>query len=175
MSYNTKNYNELGGTTIHIGGEVILAAEAVITDNRPSPVPYLPNSTASTAAQTVKDLNLLISYLKEAGIVESAIPTVEIVTQNTEETVLVGEPVTLEVSAQASDGRALEYQWYSSTTDSNIGGTSISGATQPICIPATSSAGTYYFYCTISDGTIGATKAFTPIASEVFTVTVNVT
>lgn len=173
MSYTTKNYRELGGDKLYIGGEVILAADAVITDKRPSPVPHLPSSTASTAANAVKDLNLLIAYLKEARIVESAVPTVDIITESTEETVVVGDTVVLGVSAEACDGRALEYQWYANTSASDTGGTAISGATQPVHSPSTASAGTYYFYCTVADGTAGATKAFSPAVSEVCTVIVN--
>ena len=173
MSCSTKIYKKDGGNTLYIGGEVILASDAVITDRRPSPVKYVPASNASTAANAVKDLNFLITSLKEAGIITPTAPTVDVITFDTEKSVIVGEAITLEVNAEASDGRELEYQWYASFKASTSEGTIISGATQPVYIPVTSTVGTYYYYCTVSDGSQGATKAFTPLISDLCTVVVS--
>jgi|GEM_PF-1883713 len=47
----------------------------------------------------------------------------------------------------------LSYQWYSNTTDSNAGGTSLSGATgASYTIPTTLTAGTYYYFCEVKSG-----------------------
>ena len=44
-----------------------------------------------------------------------------------------------------------DYQWYSNTINNNYGGTLISGATSPSFeIPKNLTAGTYYYYCTLS-------------------------
>ena len=54
----------------------------------------------------------------------------------------------LSVSASITSGAAFNYQWYSNTTNSNSGGTIISGATSAnYAIPATLAEGTYYYFC----------------------------
>ncbi len=50
-------------------------------------------------------------------------------------------------------GTGLSYQWYSNTVNSNTGGTLISGATTSNYTPSTSSAGTSYYYCVVSNST----------------------
>jgi len=172
MGYNTKNYREQGGEKTVIGGEVILAADCIITDERPCPIPYIPASTASTAANAVKDLNVLIDNLKTAGLVEPTVPTLTVTLVETEVAALMGETVVLEVQADVSDGRELAYQWYANTGATNTGGTLISGATASTYEAPTSSAGTAYYYCVVSDATAGATKAFADAATEACTVTV---
>lgn len=47
-------------------------------------------------------------------------------------------------------GTGLTYQWYQNTTASNTGGTAITSATAATYTPATSDAGTFYYYCIIS-------------------------
>lgn len=47
-------------------------------------------------------------------------------------------------------GGGLTYQWYSNTSNSNIGGTAISGATSSSYTPSTSVAGTLYYYCVVT-------------------------
>ena len=173
MAYNTKNYREQGGQQLHIGGEVILERDCVITDERPSPIPYVPASTASTAANAVKDLNVLIGLLKGAHLVEPTVPTVSVAIAETDVAALVGETLVLTVQAQASDGRALAYQWYSNTSATTTGGTPISGATASTYEAPTASAGTFYYYCVVSDATAGATKAFADAATEACTVSVS--
>ncbi len=57
----------------------------------------------------------------------------------------------LTVSASVEDGHTLSYQWYSHTTDSNSGGTVITGATQSTyTFPTGKDAGTYYYYCVVT-------------------------
>lgn len=175
MSYNTKNYREQGGQKIVIGGEVVLAADCIITDERPCPIPYIPASGASTAANAVKDLNVLINNLKTAGIVEPTVPTLTVTLVKTEVAALIGETVVLEVQADVSDGRELAYQWYANTGATNTGGTLISEATGNTYEAPTASAGTSYYYCVVSEATTGATKAFGDVSSEVCTVIVSET
>ncbi|MGP8214635.1 MAG: hypothetical protein ACLQQ4_03640, partial [Bacteroidia bacterium] len=49
-----------------------------------------------------------------------------------------------------ASGSSLTYQWYSNTTNSNSGGTAISGATSSSYTPSTSTAGTLYYYCVVN-------------------------
>lgn len=54
------------------------------------------------------------------------------------------------MSVTASGYGALTYQWYSNSTNSNTGGTLISGATSSSYIPPTSNSGTSYYYVEVS-------------------------
>ncbi len=56
----------------------------------------------------------------------------------------------MHVTATASAG-TLSYQWYRNTTATNTGGTLISGATGPSYAPSTDVAGTFYYYCVVTD------------------------
>ncbi len=60
------------------------------------------------------------------------------------------------LSVAASTAKCIDYpfyQWYSTTTNSNTGGTKISGATNAnFPIPTTLTAGTYYYFCEMKSG-----------------------
>ncbi len=45
---------------------------------------------------------------------------------------------------------ATSYQWYKNTTESNSGGTLLSGATSSSYLPLSTTAGTLYYYCVVS-------------------------
>jgi len=73
----------------------------------------------------------------------------------------------LTVAAGVTENATLTYQWFSNVAGANVGGTAIAGATSAsFAIPATLTAGTYYYYVVIS--AIGAV----PVASNVATITV---
>jgi hypothetical protein len=73
----------------------------------------------------------------------------------------------LSIAASITPSASLFYQWYSNTTNSNVGGTAISGATtSSFTIPTGLTAGTYFYFCEIR-----ATGA-TSVRSNVATVTV---
>ena len=68
-------------------------------------------------------------------------------------------PTTLSIAATGSG--TLAYQWYSNTTNSNSGGTSLgSGATSSTYTPSTTAAGTKYYYVTVT-GTCGTATSAT--------------
>ena len=73
-------------------------------------------------------------------------------------------PSALSVTAT---GTSLTYQWYSNTTNSTTGASSISGATSSSYTPSTATAGTKYYYCIVSSSTCTTT-------SNIVAVTVNV-
>ncbi|HMM01121.1 MAG TPA: hypothetical protein PKC96_07355 [Bacilli bacterium] len=72
----------------------------------------------------------------------------------------------ISVVASASDGSTLSYQWYANTTDSNTGGSAITGATSLTYTVPTDTAGTFYYYCVIGSATAAS------VTSGVATVTV---
>ena len=84
-------------------------------------------------------------------------------------TVTQGDAATLSIAASTTSG-ALSYQWYRNTSNSNSGGTTISGATGTSYSPSTSSSGTTYYYCIVTS-TLGTSSATT--ASNTASVTVN--
>ena len=57
-----------------------------------------------------------------------------------------------------ASGTSLTYQWYSSGTNVNSGGTLISGATSTSFTPPSSIAGTIYYYCIVSSSSCTTTS-----------------
>ena len=90
------------------------------------------------------DRNINASYVYEYGAAASA----------------------LSITASVTDGGTLSYQWYKNTTNSTFGGTAITGATSSFYTPDTTSSGTRYYYCKVTN-TIGAvyTEAYSNVAS----------
>jgi len=83
----------------------------------------------------------------------------------------------LQVSAT---GYNITYQWYSNTTNTNTGGSAIGGATSSTYTPNTGTAGTTYYYVTVSGAcspavTSNVSGAVTvtnhPLATAVFSIT----
>nr|MCR5487905.1 DUF6273 domain-containing protein [Lachnospiraceae bacterium] len=75
----------------------------------------------------------------------------------------------LSITAAAAGGHTLSYQWYKNTTDSNVGGEAIEGASSAsYTIPAGKAVGTAeYYYCVVTD-----TDALPQVTSDVVVVTV---
>lgn len=65
-----------------------------------------------------------------------------------------GSPAALTVAAT---GTTKTYQWFSNTTASNTGGTSITGATATSFTPPTNVVGTRYYYCVVNSTTSSVT------------------
>ncbi len=86
-------------------------------------------------------------------------------------TVCQNGSTTLSITAE---GNVPKYQWYSNSTNTNSGGTAISGATSSTYTPSTATAGTYYYYCIVEPSSSTPTCS-TSIASEVVTLTVSPT
>ena len=79
----------------------------------------------------------------------------------------------LSVAASVTLGATLSYQWYSNTTNSNTGGTPISGVTSAyydVASTLSSLHSPYYYFCEVR-----ATGGATPVRSKVATVTVSAT
>ncbi|MEN6350679.1 MAG: Ig-like domain-containing protein [Syntrophomonas sp.] len=88
-------------------------------------------------------------------------------------TLAAGENATLSVAASVSQGN-LTYQWYSSTTSSNSDGSAIDGATGSTYSAPASAAGTFYYYCAVTNTDNTATAYTTAVInSKAATVTVN--
>lgn len=64
-------------------------------------------------------------------------------------------PQNLEVIVSGGIGVIYNYQWFSNTTNTNSGGTIITGATNNIFTPPTTVVGTTYYYCEITQTAAG--------------------
>ncbi len=81
-------------------------------------------------------------------------PTISVQPLPTQSICQNAAPIVLEITANGGDG-ALQYQWYSNTSNSNSGGIAIIGATSPNYTPSSINIGTYYYYCVITTPTSG--------------------
>ena len=104
--------------------------------------------------------------------VDAQMPT--ITAQPSNMTVTAGDSASFSVTASVTDGGGLTYQWYSNTTGSNTGGTSISGATDASYSPDTSTVGTYYYYVVVTNTNTAVSGSTTAaISSSAATLMVN--
>lgn len=97
----------------------------------------------------------------------TAAPTVSLGTTTTYYALKSGSMQALSVTTSATTPA---YQWYSNTSRSNTTGTKISGATKATYTPATTTVGTTYYYCTVTETLNGVTSD--PATSGLYTVTV---
>ena len=72
MSYNAKNYKDNGGDRIVITGELVITEGGRLCFNETEfrPAMSMNQSTATTIEELVIDLNMLISKLKIAGLMD---------------------------------------------------------------------------------------------------------
>ncbi len=84
-----------------------------------------------------------------------------------------GKAKALAVKAKVSDEGTLTYQWYKNTKNSKKGAKLVKGASKASYTPATSTAGTSYYYCEITNTNQNATgKKTAKTASSLVAVTV---
>jgi len=105
-----------------------------------------------------------------AAVVITPDPTLTTQPTLTQTICVGGSSSPLTVALQTATGiGGFSYQWYSNTTASNSGGTLISGATSATYSPPTfSTAGTFYYYCIVTDAGNGCGT----VTSQVATITV---
>jgi hypothetical protein len=107
------------------------------------------------------------------ALVNAQMPTISVQPQDVSYT--VGQTAAaLSVTANVGDGGTLSYQWYNNTTNSNTGGTVITGATGVSYTPSTATVGTAYYYVVVTNTNSGVTGTPTATtASNAAAVTVN--
>ena len=96
------------------------------------------------------------------------VPVITISTQPTASTDVMADNISgsLTVAASVTEGATLTYLWHNNTSNSNTGGTAISGATAATFdIPATLTPGTYYYFCEV--GATGASSVRSNVATVV--------
>jgi len=94
-----------------------------------------------------------ISVPSNVATVSATVPVITITTQPAATTNVAAGSISgsLSVTASVTGSATLNYQWFSNTTNSNVGGTPISGATSAsFDIPTGLTAGTYYYFVEVS-------------------------
>ena len=97
-------------------------------------------------------------------IVTEPIPTITITAQPQASTEVTYGNIggNLNVAATASNGATLNYQWYSNSINSNIGGTKTWGEgalSESLVIPTYLTVGTYYYFCEIKVGSTAVIRS----------------
>ena len=164
---NTKNYTEQGGEktviegTLEIsnGGKLIVGGQEFLSSSSSGQssngfrkVTYQATSTSTNVEGIRHDFNDLLDAMKEAGLMETEKPHINIITQPQDLTVTEGQiHENIVALANGSDGRQVSYKWFSNTQKSTSGGTYlITNTTGEFAVPSTLTEGKYYYYCIIS-------------------------
>ena len=139
---------------------------------------FTPSGTSLIPVQTISTINASPGTITYAitpslggcpGLVTNYVivvnPAPKITTHPASSTFcLGGSPAVLSFVITGVIG-APTYQWYSNTTNSNTGGSIISGATNATFTPPSTTAGLFYYYCIISLPTGGCSSISTNAAS----------
>jgi len=119
-----------------------------------------------TTTSTSNTARVIVSPLVNAQ-------TPNIITQPESVEVVLDNSTVLSATAQITDRGSLSFQWFSNTTDSNSGGTLISGATKATFVPATETLGVTYYYVVVTNTNTSVNGAQTAeIASQAVSVAV---
>lgn len=94
---------------------------------------------------------LLATGIYAIGALPPSAAEPAVVSQPEDIEVAEGGSAKVSVIASAPDGGRLTYKWYKNTSSSTTGGTAVSGATDAELAVDTSSAGTAYYYCEITN------------------------
>ena len=147
------------------------------------PLPTLaPGATSYIFNGISKDHNYIFSFRTYDTLNNYSLPQF-LELNHAEKPLIISQPqggnnsssvLILKVDAAVNDGGSLSYQWFSNTTNSNIGGTPVQGATGISYEPPTLTDGTFYYYAVVTntnDRVIGVKTAST--ASDAVAVIVN--
>ena len=137
------------GTGLNTTSGATVAASPAITTI------YTVTSTAASGCPNTKDVTVNVNALPV--ITNPAIPDTQRVCQN-------GSTIPFTVTATAGSGTISGYQWYiNSITNTNTGGTLIPFATSATYTPSSSSTGTIYFYCKVTNSNGCSTNSNTSV------------
>ena len=123
------------------------------------------NTNSGVNGQTIATTTSPAVAVTVNALVNAAAPTIAIPPSG--ETVIAGQPATsLTVGATSSDKGTLSYQWYSSTSNSNTGGTAIPNARSATYTPDVSTVGTVYYYVVVTNTNPGVNGQTTATATS---------
>ncbi|WP_217591905.1 DUF4073 domain-containing protein [Cohnella sp. GbtcB17] len=158
------------GATVTVDDESAVSGNAVSVTLDEDGLTVIPVDVTAANGTATKRYTITVN---ETAAIHAETPSIG--TQPSGATVNVGatKPI-LTVAATKSDAGTLSYQWYSSTTNSNDGGTIIPGETGDSFEAPTTSAGTTYYYVVVTNTNNSATGNKTATAkSNAVAVTVN--
>jgi len=139
------------------------------------------NNSAATGNQTTSATSRVVSVTtrtpsaggRSGGASQTSLPasaqSPNITQQPQGGTVMQGETHNLSVTANVTDGGTLSFQWYSSTTGRNIGGTAIPSATSREFSPQTGTLGVVYYYVVVTNtnNSVTGRRTTTTVSSAV--------
>jgi uncharacterized repeat protein (TIGR02543 family) len=167
------NKLDMTAATVTVNGTGVTTDKYAIAADKQS-VTFNAVLSASDVAITVsgaKVAGMTVPNFTTAAFTVHIVPVITIIAQPAANTSVTAGSISgsLSVTASVTGGVTPSYQWYSNTTPSNTGGSSINNATNSsFTIPTDLGTGTYYYYCVVS-----ATGGATDVPSNVATVTVN--
>ena len=129
--------------TVDANGLVSVDADAAAGDYTITATSTVDTNKKDTATITVEEL------------VDAVAPA--ITTDLTDKTTTVGSAVTLDATATVTDGGTISYQWYSATDADKTGAAAIDGQTNATYAPPVDAAGTFYYYCVVTNTNNAAT------------------
>ncbi len=103
-----------------------------------------------------------------ATITIHPLPVITSSTFATESVCISSTATSMTASATTTTGTISSYQWYSNTSSSNASGTLINGATNATFTPPTSTTGTTYYFCEITNSWGCKTKTLVSGAINVY-------
>jgi gliding motility-associated-like protein len=161
----TPTYQWYSNTTNSNTGGSIISGETNTTFNPPASVAgtfyyYCIITLPSGGCSNIKTNIAAVTIMPNATITNQ--PTL---TQNLCVGVTMSTPLTISYSGGTG---TVTYQWYSNSTNSNIGGTLVTGATSSTYTPAVFTIpGNYYYYATVSLNGNGCLPATSNVAEVV--------
>lgn len=150
-------------------------ATAGITGFLPSGINIIPVQTITTTNSNPGTVTYVITPTLGGCIgtpvnyVVTVNPAPSITTQPASSTVCLGGTPTLLSVVLSSSTVTPTYQWYSNTSNSNSGGTFITGATSATYNPPASAVGVLYFYCIITLSSGGCSNITSTLATVTIT------
>jgi uncharacterized repeat protein (TIGR02543 family) len=129
--------------------------------------------TITVTAEDAATRKVYTVIIRVAAIVNAQTPVIG--TQPQTATYNAGDAArALTVTATVGDGGTLSYQWYLNTSNSNTGGSAITGGTTASYSPPTANAGTAWYYVVVTNTNAGASGTKTAsVTSSAVSVTVN--
>ncbi|ANY70584.1 hypothetical protein BBD42_05430 [Paenibacillus sp. BIHB 4019] len=167
--YSNSTNSTVGGTPI--GGATSTSYSAP-TSSAGTTYYYVvvTNTDSSATGNQTATATSNVATVTVNALTNASTPTID--TEPTDKTVNVGDSANLSIAA--SGDAILSYQWYSNSTNSNVGGTPIGGATSASYSAPTSSAGSTYYYVVITNTDSSATgNQAATVTSNAAGVTVN--
>ena len=172
--YGTLTYQWYSNTTASVSGAQTITNETSATYTPPTTaagIKYYFVVVTNGGPTSASNCNTLTSNFAEIKVYATpTIPTDPISATYC----ATATPIALTVPGASAGGYGTAtYQWYSNTTASTVGATSLAGATTSTYTPTITTAGTTYYFANVSNGGTGGAAACNNLNSGIATITVH--